>query len=102
MLRRPSSAYEQKRSSSLLKLKPSDSSEAVMVGAENGEGRLAGLVGALVVVWRGLRFKVGTGMDDETRANPPKVGSKITFGFCGLTDAGLPRFPTFVGVRDYE
>ena len=102
MLRRPASPYEHKRSSSLLKLKPSDSCEAVMVGSEPGEGRLAGLVGALVVVWRGLKFRIGTGLDDEARANPPEVGSKITFGFCGLTDSGMPRFPTFIAVRNYE
>lgn len=102
MLRRPASPYEQKRSSSLLKLKPSDSCEAVMVGSESGKGRLAGLVGALVVVWRGLKFRIGTGLDDESRANPPAIGSKISFGFCGLTDSGLPRFPTFIAVRNYE
>jgi DNA ligase-1 len=102
MLRRPASPYEQKRSSSLLKLKPSDSCEAVLVGSESGDGRISGLVGALVVAWRGLKFKIGTGLDDETRANPPKMGARITFGFCGLTDAGLPRFPTFIAVRNYE
>lgn len=102
MLRAPGSAYDECRSSSLLKYKPHDSDEAVMVGSEAGEGRLAGLVGALVVAWRGITFRIGTGFSDAQRRNPPQVGALITFGFCGLTDAGCPRFPTFIAERSYE
>ena len=102
MLRRPGSAYESRRSPSLLKYKPFDSAEAEMIGQEAGQGKHAGAVGALVLKWRDIIFKVGTGLTDELRAAPPAIGSLITFGFCGLTDAGVPRFPTFLTTRDYE
>jgi DNA ligase-1 len=102
MLRAPGSRYENRRSANLLKYKPFESDEAEMVGSEIGEGRLAGLVGALIVKWGKITFRVGSGLSDEVRMNPPKVGSLISFGFCGLTDGGCPRFPTFLAERSYE
>ena len=102
MLRAPGSRYENRRSTSLLKYKPFESDEAVMVGSESGEGRLAGLVGALIVKWGKITFRVGSGLSDDVRMNPPKVGALISFGFCGLTDGGCPRFPTFLAERSYE
>jgi DNA ligase 1 len=102
MLRDPKSKYEHKRSNSLLKYKPFESDEAVMIGAEGGEGKFSGMVGAIVLKWRGVTFKVGSGLTDEIRTSPPKIGAAITFGFCGLTDGGIPRFPTFVSERSYE
>jgi DNA ligase-1 len=102
MLRRPRSAYEQKRSDSLLKYKPFDTDEASVIGHQEGEGRLAGAVGALICLWKGKRFQVGAGMNDETRQHAPSIGAAITFCFQGLTDAGIPRFPVFVSERNYE
>lgn len=102
MLRKPGSAYEQKRSANLLKYKPFESDEATVIAHEKGTGRLAGTLGALVCHWKDRTFKVGTGLTDALRNAPPAVGALITFGFCGLTDGGVPRFPTYVAVRDYE
>ena len=102
MLRKPGSAYEPKRSACLLKYKPFESDEAVVIGHENGEGRLEGLIGALVCRWKDKVFNVGTGLSDALRAAPPAIGALVTFGFCGLTDGGTPRFPTFVAERNYE
>lgn len=102
MLRQPGSAYEPKRSASLLKYKPFDSDEATVIGHETGTGKNAGLLGALVCRWKDKVFRVGTGLSDALRLCPPAIGAAVTFGFCGLTDGGLPRFPTFVACRDYE
>lgn len=102
MLRRPGSTYQQKRSGDLLKYKPFETDEAQVIGHESGNGRLEGLVGALICQWKGKVFQVGAGMSDAIREIPPAVGAMVTFGFCGLTDGGIPRFPTFVAVRDYE
>lgn len=102
MLRAPNSRYENRRSHNLLKYKPVESAEAVMVGQESGEGKYAGMVGALVLQWNDVVFKVGTGLTDQLRSTPPRIGSAISFGFCGVTDDGLPRFPTFISERDYE
>ena len=102
MLRAPGSRYENRRSENLLKYKPFESDEAVMVGSEAGEGRLSEMVGALILRWGKITFKVGSGMNDDVRMNPPMIGARISFGFCGLTDGGCPRFPTFLADRSYE
>jgi DNA ligase-1 len=41
-------------------------------------------------------FKIGSGMSDAQRKNPPKKGSIVTFKFYGRTNAGVPRFPIFL------
>ena len=58
-------------------------------------------MGALVVeLENGTRFSVGTGLSDEERRSPPPVGAIITFRYQELSDGGVPRFPSFIGVRD--
>lgn len=47
----------------------------------------------------GCQFRVGSGMTDADRLNPPKIGSIISYRFQELTSSGVPRFPVFVGVR---
>lgn len=113
MLRQPQSFYERTRSSSLLKVKNFYDAEAIVVGHTAGKGKHSGRVGALecrslrffngkVALNEGVEFKVGTGLSDNDRLRPPTVGSTITFRFQELTRDGVPRFPSFVGRRDYE
>lgn len=102
MLRRAGSMYESGRSSSLLKYKYNQTNEAVVIGYEEGKGRLADAVGALVCKVEEKIFKVGAGLSDELRCDPPPLNSIITFSFFELTNGGLPRFPVYVGRRDYE
>ena len=57
-------------------------------------------LGALLVELQdGTRFAVGSGLSDAERGAPPPVGSIITFRYQELSDGGVPRFPTYVGVR---
>jgi DNA ligase-1 len=115
MVRDPVSKYECKRSKNILKCKTFFDHEAEVIGHENGKGRLEHMTGKLIVkvhgdldlkhrgfIRNGTTFKVGSGMTDSQRQNPPKIGSFITFRFHDLTSTGKPRFPTFVCVRDYE
>ena len=103
MLRKRLSPYEQKRSSFLLKDKAHQSTEATVIGYTDGEGKNNGLVGALVCkLDNGHTFKVGTGLTDAIRANPPKLDEVITINYFEITKKGVPRFPSYVGVRDYE
>ena len=100
MLRRPGSTYEVGRSHSLLKVKSFFDSEARVVGHQDGAGRHRGRLGALLVELQdGTRFAVGSGLTDAERGDPPPVGSIITFRYQELSDGGVPRFPTYVGVR---
>ena len=100
MLRRPGSLYEAGRSYSLLKVKSFFDAEAKVVGHQAGTGRHKGRLGALLVELQdGTPFAVGTGLSDAERDAPPPVGSIITFRYQELSDGGVPRFPSYVGVR---
>ena len=100
MLRRPGSRYEAGRSQTLLKVKSFKDDEARVVGHVAGAGRHKGRLGALEVELRdGTRFSVGTGFSDQERENPPAVGTIITFRYQELSNDGVPRFPSYVGVR---
>lgn len=100
MLRQPGSKYVVGRSTTLFKVKTFHDAEARVVGHEPGAGRHKGRLGALQVeMANGTRFSVGTGFSDAEREKPPPVGSSITFRYQELSDAGMPRFPSFVGVR---
>ncbi|NUQ64510.1 MAG: DNA ligase [Pirellulales bacterium] len=97
MLRQPGSVYEIGRSSTLLKVKSFHDAEAVVVDHQAGKGKHKGRLGALVVRMEdGTEFAVGTGFSDAERGSPPPVGSVITFRYQELSDAGVPRFPSFV------
>ena len=106
MLHRGTSLYAGGRSDDLLKLKTHEDSEARVVGHEPGQGKYAGLLGALLVEVPGakgqpaLRFKLGAGLSDEQRRQPPPIGSVVTYRFRGTTGSGLPRFATFMRMRE--
>ena len=101
MLHRADAAYSTGRSDVLLKLKPYLDSEATVVGQRAGKGRHAGRMGALhVQLPDGRRFWLGTGFSDAQRDEPPPVGSVVTYRFRDLTSTGLPRFASFLRVRD--
>ena len=100
MLRQPGSPYHVGRSTSLLKVKTFHDAEARVVGHSRGAGKHAGRLGALEVeLADGTRFSVGTGLSDDERRAPPPIGAIITFRYQELSDDGVPRFPTYVGVR---
>ncbi len=100
MLRQPGSKYEHGRSATLLKVKTFHDADAKVIGHEPGRGKHKGRLGALLVeLANGTRFAVGTGFSDAERAAPPLVGSIITFRYQELSEAGVPRFPSFVRVR---
>ncbi|KAK0230154.1 DNA ligase/mRNA capping enzyme [Armillaria fumosa] len=99
MLRKPGSQYEGRRSSTLLKIKTFYDAEAVVTGYAPGKGRNAGVTGALKCkMASGKTFSVGSGLNDQLRSNPPKIGSIITYRFQELTRDNVPRFPTYVGL----
>ncbi len=100
MLRRPGSPYEVGRSTSLLKVKTFHDAEARIIGHAPGTGRHRGRLGAVVVeLPSGVTFNIGTGFTDAERDAPPPIGAIVTFRYQELTDDGVPRFPTWVGVR---
>ena len=103
MLRRGASVYKAGRSDDLLKVKRFDDAEAIVVGILPGKGKYQGMMGALRVRLAGKReFRIGSGFSDDERADPPPPGSVVTFKYSGQTATGLPRFASFVRVRNDE
>lgn len=104
MLRRPGSAYASgRRSGDLLKVKSFSDEEAQVIGHAEGKGKHAGKLGALLCVGStGERFKIGTGFSDAERADPPKIGSRVTYRFQEKTRGGIPRFPVFMRIRQHD
>ena len=101
MLHKGSSLYTAGRGDDLLKLKTHEDAEAVVVGHLPGKGRLTGMLGALLVETpEGLRFRLGTGFSDEERRNPPPLDATVTYKYYGRTRNGVPRFASFLRIRD--
>jgi DNA ligase-1 len=106
MLHRGASLYQGLRSNDLLKLKTHQDDEARVVAHIAGRGKYAGMLGALLVEMPAAdsqlaqRFKLGTGFTDAQRQDPPAIGSRVTFRFRGLNNSGIPRFASFMRVRE--
>ncbi len=106
MLHRGASLYKGLRSDDLLKVKTHEDTEARVVAHVSGKGKYAGKLGALLVEMPAVngnpaqRFKLGTGFSDADRQRPPAIGSLVTYRFRGLNDSGVPRFASFVQVRE--
>jgi DNA ligase 1 len=91
------------RSPVLYKLKLVQDAEAQVVGHIPGKGKYQGVLGALdVKTPQGVRFKLGTGLTDAQRHNPPALGSTVTYSYRELTPGGKPRFASFVRVHPEE
>ncbi len=101
MLHHADARYGVGRSNALLKLKPHDDAEARVLAHAPGKGKYTGMLGALVVEHHdGRQFRIGTGFTDAQRADPPPLGSWVTYRYNGLTSTGLPRFARFLRIRD--
>lgn len=100
MLHLADAPYATGRSDVLLKLKPLQDTEAVVLEHIPGKGRYKGMMGALrVKMLDGKLILIGTGFTDDVRKNPPPVGTTITYTYRGLSKTGLPRFASYLRVR---
>ncbi len=101
MLHLGSAPYRGVRSDDLLKLKRFEDAEATVLAHIAGTGKYQGAMGALLVQnSAGVQFKIGTGFSDAQRKNPPPIGSQITYRYRSITNKGVPRFASFMRVRE--
>ena len=111
--REPNAPYERKRSKNALKYKKFKDAECEVTKVNAGTGKFAGLMGSVTCkalsaagsnsdeqIASGVKFKIGSGFSDRDRANPPKIGSTVTYKYQNLTAKGVPRFPVFLRVRE--
>jgi len=98
--------YENKRSASLLKVKEMDDAEFEVIGVEEGNGKLMGKAGALILKTedgKEFKAKMKGALDSLTDylVNFDKYkGRLVTVQFQGRSPDGIPRFP--VGLRFRE
>lgn len=102
------SVYEFKRSKKLLKMKEFFSMDLRVVGAEEGSGKYAGMLGALLLEddTGAVKTKVGSGFTDEDRAeiwvefiSGRLVGKIVEINGQEVTKDGSVRFPTYICTR---
>ena len=103
MLHRADAEWTPGRSDALRKLKPLPDEDARVMAYLPGKGRHTGRMGALMLeMANGQRFALGTGFSDVQRDRPPPVGSFVTYRYRDRTPSGLPRFASFLRVREAE
>lgn len=100
IVRKPNARYKAGRSTEILKVKNHQDAEATVVAHMPGKGRNQGRLGSLLVeLCDGRQFKIGGGFSDAERKEPPPVGAVITFKFYGKYQSGIPKFPSFLRIR---
>jgi DNA ligase-1 len=102
--------YRRTRHNGCLKVKRFYTVDLRITAIEEGQNRLAGTMGALVVDYKGNELRVGSGFDDATRAavweNPDNyIGKIVECKYKEVTmdkKTGLEslQFPTFVRFRN--
>jgi DNA ligase-1 len=100
--------YKNGRTKYLLKYKKFQDIEAEVIDILPGRGKRANTVGKWVLrMENGKEFEASpTGKDEENSKiyldKSNFIGKIATIKFQDYTPAGVPRFPTFKGIRDYE
>lgn len=100
--------YENKRSNSLLKHKSFIDEEYTIVGVEEGNGNLTGMVGALVFESRqGDKFTASVNggweyLKELWKERKSLIGEEATIKYFNITPDGKPRFPKVTQIRNYE
>ena len=102
VLRKPGSLYRNGKCNDILRYKERLFDEAVIESYQPGAGKFTGMVGALLCRWEGREIKLGTGLTDAVRNNPPALGAPVTFAYKSLTQGGAPREPAYIVDRNYE
>lgn len=101
VVRDPNALYINKRTSKALKVKKFQDTECEITGYTEGKGKYIDKVGAIICQLPSkISFKIGSGIDDTFRNNPPKIGTTITFKYQNMTKNGKPRFPIYLRIRE--
>lgn len=101
--------YRRTRHNGILKVKEFYTMDLPIVGCNEGTGRLAGTLGALVLDFKGHEVKVGSGFSDEQRAEFWHNRDNLIGVLCEVkykevsydksTGADSLQFPVFVSLR---
>jgi ATP-dependent DNA ligase len=97
IVRVPSSPYQHKRSSDLLKWKPLEDSEAVITSVMEGDGNWSGVAKTVTLDWNGIVFDAtlkGTyeQCTEVLKNKKDYLSKEVTFLFNGKTGLGKPNY----------
>jgi DNA ligase-1 len=100
------SYYIDKRTNKALKVKTFFDSECKIVGYTKYKGKVktksqtkVGAIKCQLLDGSNTLFKIGSGLSNEFRKNPPKIGTIITFKYKEFTKYGKPRFSSYLRIR---
>lgn len=99
IVRNPKADYIQGRSSQILKVKPLFDEECIVIAHHKGKGKYKDKLGSISCENQRGIFRIGSGFSDKARANPPAIGTVISYKFRGITAQGKPRFATYWRIR---
>lgn len=108
MVRLPASKYENKRSKNLIKWKEMQDAEFTILDVQAGDGNRSGMAARVVLdLGDGRNFAAGlignvAYCTQLLIERDQHIGKKGTVVFQNYTPDGVPRFPKFKVVRDYE
>jgi len=103
VIRDASLNYYTGRKNKALKVKSYIDEECIVIGYNQGQGKYENILGSIECTMDNNKtIKIGTGFTKIQRKNPPKIGTKITFKYYGLTSKGNPRFPVFLKIRQVD
>jgi DNA ligase-1 len=96
--------YKGTRSYDWMKMKDVLSADLEVVGSFEGEGKYVGMLGGIIVDFRGTEVRVGSGFSDRTRESlweireylPGRIAEVL---YMEVTDTGSLRHPRFVTFR---
>lgn len=88
------------RNNNALKVKSYIDEECEVIGHNDGQGKYESMLGSVSCRMKNMQvIKIGSGLNNQQRIEPPKIGAIITFKYYGLTSKGKPRFPVFLRLR---
>lgn len=101
IVKKPNIPYHTGRSAHVLKVKKARDMDGLVIGINEGNGKYENAMGSLTLkLENGVIFKLGTGFTDRVRNNSPAVGTIVTFKYHGFSKNGVPKFASFLRVRE--
>lgn len=103
IIKDPHKPYHTGKKPFILKYKSFKDMEGIVISINKGKGKYKNMMGSLgIKLDNGVTFNLGTGFSDLERKNPPKLNSKIRFKYYGFTKNKIPKFPSFLHVREKQ
>lgn len=105
IIKDPKGLYHRRRNHAWMKIKAADSVDIIVTGTQEGTGKAAGSLGALVCDFNGVSVNVGSGLSDDQRASfwankDQLLGRIVEVLYHEITPDKSLRHPRFVRFRD--